>query len=410
MTARACLRIMSGLIVLGAMALGATALASYIEQESNPPPPERPTPLPPQYRAPGPHVPELGRYLDRLEVDPPVSYRQLTVYPLRLRGESLPGRWLTLDEAASRGLLMISERGTEGSVPVVTMENRAREEYVLVTAGEVVSGGKQTRTVREDVILAPGQRADVKVFCVEAHRWEGGPGMRSAGFAVPQSIQKEMRKGADQDAVWKEVERTNKDLGVESRTGTIEAGVKSPQVEDELAKACRGIAPLVPRDSVGFILVDRYRGVPVGAEFFGRSDLALALLPKLIGAYAVDFVVAQKVKDESVAPLGVDLGRRFLDEIRRAGSFRSETPGSGAGIRTRGGGLLGDGVSLNDVLVHFAVQTEERFVPKPKPPEPPEPLPPPRPRTPLPFPKLGPQPVPMPSPERPWNGMKPLVE
>ena len=372
--------VLVGLVLVGAAAAGSAALASYIEQDSNPPPPERPAPLPPPYRAPGPHVPELGRYLDRLEVDPPVSYRQLTVYPLHLRGESLPGRWLTLDEAASRGLLVISERGTEGSVPLVTMENRAREEYILVTAGEVVSGGKQTRTVREDVVLAPGQRADVKVFCVEAHRWEGGPQMQSGGFAVPPSIQKEMRKGADQEAVWKEVERANKDLGVESRTGSIEAGVKSPQVADELAKACRDVTPLVPQGSVGFILVDRYRGVPIGAELFGRSDLAQALLPKVIGAYAVDYVVSRKVGDETFAPLGIDLGRRFLDDIRRAGSFRSETPGSGAGMRMRAGGLLGDGLSLNDVLVHFAVQTEEKFVPKPKPPEPPFPQPLPRPR------------------------------
>jgi hypothetical protein len=54
----------------------------------------------------------------------------------------------------------------------------------------------------------------------------------------------------------------------------------------------------------------------------------------------------------------------------------------------RAGGLLGDGVSLNDQVVHFAVQTEEKFVPKPKPPEP----------------------VPQPVPERPWNGMRPLAE
>jgi len=410
MTGRAYL-ILSGLIVLGTLAFGAAAAASYIEQESNPPPPDRSTPLPPpQYRPPGPHVPELAQYLDRLEVGPPVSYRQLTVYPVRLRGEALSGRWLTLDEAVSRGLLSVSERGTEGSVPVVVMENRAREECVLVTAGEVVSGGKQTRTVREDVILAPGQRAEVKVFCVEAHRWEGEPAMRSAGVAVPQSIQKEMRKGADQDAVWKEVERANKDLGAESRTGSIEAGLKSPRVEEELAKACRSFTPLVPRDSVGFILVDRYRCVPVGAELFGRSDLALALLPKVIGAYAVDFVVSRKALDETDAPLAADLGRRFLDDIRRAGSVRGETPGSGAGIRMRGSGLLGDGVSLNNVLVHFAVQTEEKFVPKPKPPEPQPPMPPRPPRPPRPMPLPEPRPVPMPGPEQPWNGMKPLLE
>ena len=56
-----------------------------------------------------------------------------------------------------------------------------------------------------------------------------------------------------------------------------------------------------------------------------------------------------------------------IDRIRRAGSRRSTTAGSGAGISTRSDNLLGDGVSLDGVPVHFGVQIKERIVPMPEP-------------------------------------------
>ena len=94
-----------------------------------------------------------------------------------------------------------------GSVPSVIVENRSRDEYVFITTGEVIAGGMQTRTVRHDVILAPGQRIDLDVFCVEAHRWAGGKDFGSGKVLLPQSIQCELRKGADQGRIWSEVAR-----------------------------------------------------------------------------------------------------------------------------------------------------------------------------------------------------------
>ena len=40
---------------------------------------------------------------------------------------------------------MITEKGAGGSVPAVTVENRSRDEHVFIMAGEVITGGKQTR-------------------------------------------------------------------------------------------------------------------------------------------------------------------------------------------------------------------------------------------------------------------------
>jgi hypothetical protein len=210
------------------------------------------------------------------------------------------------------------------------------------------------------------------VFCVEAHRWSGGGKFSAGEMLLPQSIQKELRRGADQEAVWSEVARNNRAIGAENKTGSLELAIKSEPVRRKLAEVERAIVPKAPEGTMGFIFV--YRGRALGAELFGNEYLARELLPKLLGSYAVDCVVVGRGKSESKGPVVDNAAIAFFNRVCSAGSRRSSTPGSGAGIRTRSGGLLGDGVSLAGTPVHYGVQVSDRIVPKPPPrPEPYEP-------------------------------------
>jgi hypothetical protein len=90
----------------------------------------------------------------------------------------------------------------------------------------------------------------------------------------------------------------------------------------------------------------------------------------------VDFVIL-KGGDVGLRPVPKPDDRAaidFYERVSRAGSQRTSTPGSGAGIRTRTGGLLGDGVSLSGSLIHYGVQTEVRILPMPGPRPRPRPL------------------------------------
>ncbi|MCX5675015.1 MAG: hypothetical protein NTX87_08400 [Planctomycetota bacterium] len=364
--------------ILAGTLFAAIAWASYIDEEFSgprpavrpiPPPPPPPPPvrriLPPP---PSSHVPELARLLDRIEPRRPLAYGRLAVFPVVARGGSdLAGRWLTTDAAIARGILVVTERDGGGSVPVIRLENRSDRDSIFIMAGEVASGGKQTRTFRQDVILSPRQRVEAPVFCIEAHRWAGKADFGAGGLLVPQSIQREMRKGADQAGVWSEVARSNAAVGAENATGSLELALKSPPVRRELDEVRRTLLPEAPGDSIGFVFVDRWTGRAAGAEFFGRSDLALALLPKLIDAYAVDLVVPYRHDRHDYRAPDDGAFWDFISRIRAAGSFRSGTPGAGEGIQMRGPGLVGDGVGMADALVHFGCQAEERIVPMPAP-------------------------------------------
>lgn len=352
----------SALVLLAVFA--GTAGGSYIEEEFEGPDRVIPPPEPPQ-PAPRRHVPELADYLPRLRVGEPVPYRSLVVYPLMLRGKELSGRWLTMDGALSGGVLQITELAGGGSVPHVAVENRSERDHVFILGGELLAGGKQTRTVRSDIVLAPGQRVRLDVYCVEAGRWSGGDRLSAGGAVVPQSIQKQLRKGTDQSVVWKEVARTNRALGAESDTDSLEAGLNAKDVRDDLAGCRRQIVPHVPGRAVGFVFA-RGRQV-LGAELFGRSELARGLLPKLVDAYAVDLVARWRRREWEKPVADRSVARGFLDRIRRAGSDRASTGGSGAGIRTRADRLVGEGVSLGGDLVHYGCQPEPRVVPAPEP-------------------------------------------
>ncbi len=312
------------------------------------------------------HVRELARALDRVQIAAPAGYRGLSIYPVLFEGgDLLPGRWLALDEAVAAGTLEIREQGDGGSVPVVVIHNRSRNEHVFIMGGEVLAGGKQTRTVRNDVAVAPGQTIELKVFCVEAHRWEGKKAFSAGKLLVPPSIQRSLRSGADQQGIWNEVARNNKALGAENPTGSLERALKSGEVGRKLAEVRRHLAPDVPREAVGFLFV--VRGRAVGAELFGRADLAQKLLPKLIDSYAVDFILLGRDEPNSRRPDADRAAIDFYERICRAGSERTATLGSGAGIRTRAARLLGDGVGLGGNLVHYGAQPETSVIyPRPK--------------------------------------------
>jgi len=311
------------------------------------------------------HVAELARFFNGVKIAAPIVERSLAVYPVLVDDVPLlHGTWQTLDEAITRGTLVIREKGG-GSVPVVSVENRSNEVYILLMMGDVIKGGMQTRTVRQNTILAPGQRLDVEVLCVEAHRWGGEPVFSAAKTKVPQALQNELRRGASQGEVWQGVAGNNASLGAANATGSLERALKSTAVEEKLDAVRKRVVPEIPHGTVGFIFVHGDR--TVGAEFFGSEGLARSEFPQLLDSYAVDYVIlseaGRRYRDARDDNPAID----FFERVCRAGSQRVKTAGSGAGIRTQTDGLLGDGVSLDSTLVHYGVQVERK--PQPKQPE-----------------------------------------
>src|SRR5256714_5163596 len=124
----------------------------------------------------------------------PVSYKNLTIFPLRGVGAAT-GDYITLDagtksgtiDSAERGTLQAARRRTPGranrqvqqavsynsgaSVNELALVNKSGKKLLLL-AGEVIVGGQQDRIVQEDRIIPPvSVPVALNVFCVEHGRW-----------------------------------------------------------------------------------------------------------------------------------------------------------------------------------------------------------------------------------------------
>lgn len=88
-----------------------------------------------------------------------------TIYPIFLPDNSPKDIKIATDE------LIVSELES-ASVPQIQVHNPTATP-LLIPAGKVLSGGRQTRTVNVSILVAAGSTIVIPVSCVEAGRWNG---------------------------------------------------------------------------------------------------------------------------------------------------------------------------------------------------------------------------------------------
>jgi len=168
----------------------------------------------------------------------PVTYENLTVFPVIAAKDADTSNFATLDEALASGDAIVTEQGNylrrsrDGHFPEeygsgaqvnqLVLINRGKRPLVLL-AGEVVSGGKQDRIIGKDRIVPAGAAPlPLDVFCVEHGRWTGGSDKFSAAdLMVHPSVREKAAVEQDQSQVWAAVRGETAPVGV----GRIDAGV-----------------------------------------------------------------------------------------------------------------------------------------------------------------------------------------
>lgn len=268
----------------------------------------------------------------------PVSYKNLTIFPVRARDLAGSADYITLDEGTKNGTVVITEKGAGvaarrprpgrghaanrnvrqqavsydgGSAEVneLALVNKSGRKLLLL-AGEVIVGGKQDRIVQEDRIIPPvSVPVALDVFCVEHGRWTprqagyggggGNAGPRAAAQVVAPlkfdslgAVAHPKLRGAAQDkkeqgAVWNEVQANNAKLGTSNSTDTYQEVYSSKRVGAQLGDYVRALQSEVLRPEVVGVVVAR-NGKPVWADVFASHRLFAAYWPKLLKSYAVD--------------------------------------------------------------------------------------------------------------------------
>ena len=150
----------------------------------------------------------------------PVSYENLTIFPVVASSGFDTSAFLTLEDGLASGEVTVREQGTEalyrnrdGSRPVaqnyggpsvnqLVLVNHSKRPLLLL-AGELVSGGKQDRIIAKDRIVAPfAEPLPLDVFCVEHGRWSSGSQFTDAKTIVHPSVREQAAVKQEQSDVW----------------------------------------------------------------------------------------------------------------------------------------------------------------------------------------------------------------
>ena len=312
-------------------------------------------PPPPQ---PGNPVAEL---IHHLVVHPSRHYRGLTVFALTTRRVLDSYDYATLDESLRSGWLTISEAG-QGSVPQVAVQNTSSR-YVFLMAGELITGGKQNRTIADDVMIPPhsGPIA-IAVRCIEKGRWQGATsGFGSKGGVAAFEIRRQTQAGASQERVWSEVDRRLKALGQSPAGQDLDAAIRSSRVQQVLADYAEAILPVLPRGCVGLV-VTRGRSI-AGADVFCNDRLFAKLRGKVVSAYALDAI---GVRLPAIGPPSEDQVRAFLANASAARLNYVTSPGAGQLVRLWGA-VGGSALVLNQAVSHLSLYQSATIHPMPLP-------------------------------------------
>jgi hypothetical protein len=300
----------------------------------------------------------------------PVTYENISVFPVVASLTSDTSHFLTLEEGLASGEVLVSEQGNSGmvrnrsgiatpnysggaSVNQLVLINRSKRPLLLL-AGELVSGGKQDRIIGKDRIVPVGaEPLPLSVFCVEHGRWSSGDNFSSAKTIVHPSVREQATLKQNQSDVWYAVRNgtTSKaDASVGSSAG---AAAPAPRVSaQQLSATLANEAPTESYDKLynksraiggnvdSFVeevqrrfnketsglknervvgVVVAYGGEVAWSDIFASEDLFRKYWTKLLRSYAVEALARPSLREAAAR----GDAERFLASLK--GIIKEET-------------------------------------------------------------------------------------
>lgn len=230
----------------------------------------------------------------------PHTHDNLSVF--LIHGANQTGKkFLSLQEALQQHKAVVYETG---AVNELAIENVSATEDVYIQSGEIVKGGQQDRTLKDDLILpAKSGKVPIASFCVEHGRWSrrGQEAVRNFDSSPQVVASKQMkmavRVAGNQQQVWNEVARAQDSLSAVA--GAVRApasptsymlSLESPQLQQSVESYIRELSriPEGQSDVIGYAFA--VNGRINSAEVYASNELFRKLWPKLLRASSVEAV------------------------------------------------------------------------------------------------------------------------
>lgn len=283
----------------------------------------------------------------------PYAHKNLSVFLVHCTACGNPGnqsgikakRFLSLGEALEKGVVTIHETG---DVNQLAATNHSDEAFIYIQSGDIVKGGRQDRTLSQDIVLAPhSKKVPLDSFCVEQGRWNKRGTEKADQFSSSAKglSSKELKLAAkrvkSQGAVWKAVAEEQEKLGrsigksvrSEASTTSLQLTLEDKDVEREKKQYLEVLLPVCrdKNDVIGFAFA--INGQFNTADIYGDPALFQKLWPKLIEAAAYESLSLYDVKNTAAA-IGInDIKSHIIDAFN---SPRQAQPSGRITKRTAG--------------------------------------------------------------------------
>ena len=271
-----------------------------------------------------------------------------TIYPIFLPDNSPKNIKIASDD------LIVSELES-ASVPQIQVHNPT-DSPLLIPAGKVLSGGRQTRTVNVSILVAAGSTIIIPVSCVEAGRWHGGHRFEDSKRFASRRVRMDMQRGvarnvknlrmkmSDQGAVWDSIDSELISRHLSSDTKNFLFAEESLNDEKDRFTAVQELLIEGPEPQQNGIAIAQGDEI-VSVEIFASPDALKSSYEALIRSAIFDSP-EKKVKSPSE-----DAVQAFLDQI-----FSAET------TEATGVGLGTEYHIENDKFVAHALAYEGKFL------------------------------------------------
>ena len=210
---------------------------------------------------------------------------------------------LTLEEAIDQRKVVVYETRNVNELAVENVSN----EDVFIESGDIVKGGAQDRTLKDDLILpSKSGKVSLNSFCVEHGRWtrRGTEDVRTFGEAHQAIASKQLKMAVkmkqDQSEVWNQVAQAQAELSRSLRSDVRAAPsptsfamtLEAPAVQRSIDGYLEDLAGIVKgkSDVIGYAFA--IDGKLNSADVYGAHDLFAKLWMKLLRASSVEAVTS----------------------------------------------------------------------------------------------------------------------
>jgi hypothetical protein len=262
------------------------------------------------------------------------TYKNLTVFLIQGQDE-LARNYITLAEAMEQKKITLLETGRVSELSA----NNLSPEYIFIMAGDIVKGGRQDRTISEDIVLPPGARnVPLKSFCVEQSRWGNRGSENAAVFSSSEqmlnnkALKIAARTERSQAAVWEEVANyqanASRNAGGEVRNAVSPTSLQLTLENRKIKRNVTGYVNILQpafdgKDNVlGFAFF--VNGKISTVETFGNAALFKKLQKKLLEAAAFEAFEQYDVKLEFSTPFPIMLNT-FIEAAEKGAETARQT-------------------------------------------------------------------------------------